>query len=123
MPGASAWYRGGGVVYTGQARAAFLGLPATLPDAVRSASPPYAALCARIVGERLGASWGLAESGAAGPSGNRYGDAAGHCCVAVWGPTQSVRTLETGHGEREANMWAFARAALDEIRGCVARAG
>ena len=123
VPGASAWYRGGAVVYTGQARAAFLGLPATLPQAVRSASPPYAALCARIVSERLGATWGLAETGAAGPSGNRYGDAAGHCCIAVWGPAQSGRTVETGHGEREANMWAFARAALEELHGAVARGG
>jgi PncC family amidohydrolase len=123
VPGASAWYRGGAVVYTGEARAAFLGLPAALPEAVRSASPPYAALCARIASERLGTEWGLAETGAAGPAGNRYGDEPGHCCVAVWGAVQSVRTLATGHGDRERNMWAFARAALEELEACLGRAG
>jgi PncC family amidohydrolase len=123
VPGASAWYRGGAVAYTGEARAAFLGLPAALPEAVRSASPPYAALCARIASERLGAEWGLAETGAAGPAGNRYGDAPGHCCVAVWGVVQSVRTLDTGLVDRQRNMWAFALAALEELHACLGRAG
>jgi len=123
VPGASAYFLGGGVVYTGPARAALLGLPERLPAACRSASEPYAALCARAVAERLGARWGLAETGAAGPSGNRYGDQAGHACIAVAGPVERVLTLETGSAEREQNMWAFARAALDTLERCVREAG
>ena len=123
VPGASAYFLGAGVVYTGPARAAFLGLPARLPEATRSASQPYAALCSRIIADRLGAVWGLAETGAAGPTGNRYGDAAGHCCIAISGPVERVLTLETGSGDREANMWAFARAALDALESCVREAG
>jgi PncC family amidohydrolase len=122
VPGASAYFLGGGVIYTGASRAALLGLPARLPEAVRSASPSYAALCARTMAERLNATWGLAETGAAGPSGNRYGDASGHSCIAVSGPVESVITLATGSAEREANMWAFARAALAELEACLARA-
>ena len=57
--------------------------------------------------------WGLAETGASGPTGNRYGDAAGHACLAVAGPVERAITLETGHGDREQNMWAFAKAALE----------
>ena len=56
--------------------------------------------------------WGLAETGAAGPIGNRYGDAAGHTCLAASGPVERVLTLETGRADREANMWKFANAAL-----------
>jgi len=112
VPGASRYYVGGGVVYTGAARAALLELPSELPPELRSASEPYAALCARTARERLGATWGLAETGAAGPTGNRYGDAAGHSCVAVHGPVNAVATVETRAHDRAANMWAFARAAL-----------
>jgi nicotinamide mononucleotide (NMN) deamidase PncC len=79
---------------------------------MRSASEPYAQLAARSIRQRLGATWGLAETGAAGPAGNRYGDAAGHACLAVSGPTEAVRTLETGSSDRAANMRAFALAAL-----------
>lgn len=112
IPGASAYFLGGGVIYTGTARLALLDLPSELPAETRSASEPYASLCARTIRDKLGATWGLAETGATGPSGNRYGDAAGHCCLAVAGPADMVISLETGHGNREANMWAFAGAAL-----------
>lgn len=113
VPGASGYFLGGGVIYTGAARSALLELPADLPAETRSASEPYAALCARRIREKLGASWGLAETGASGPTGNRYGDAAGHCCLAVSGPVERVKTLETGSDNREANMWLFAQSALD----------
>jgi PncC family amidohydrolase len=113
VPGASAFFLGGAVVYTGAARRALLDLPADLPTEIRSASEPYASLCAHTVREKLGATWGLAETGATGPSGNRYGDDAGHCCLAVAGPAELVITLETGSDDREGNMWVFTQAALD----------
>ena len=70
-------------------------------------------LCASAIRARLGTTWGLGETGATGPSGNRYGDAPGHSCIAVAGPRTRSLTLETGQSDREANMWRFARAALD----------
>ncbi len=119
VPGASAYFVGGAVVYTGAGRHALIGLPATLPAATRSSSEPYAELGARTIRERLGTTWGLAETGAAGPSGNRYGDAAGHTCLAVSGPVDRVLTLETGRDGREANMWEFASAALGLLHEAV----
>ena len=119
VPGASASFLGGAVVYTSASRQALLGLPAALPAAVRSASEPYAALCAAVIRERHGATWGLAETGAAGPAGNRYGDEAGHCCVGIAGPVERTIALETGHGDREANMREFARAALELLGGAL----
>jgi nicotinamide mononucleotide (NMN) deamidase PncC len=110
--GASAYFLGGGVIYTGRARLALLGITEADMAGKRSSSEPYAELLAQRLCERLGATWGLAETGAAGPSGNRYGDAAGHTCVAVAGPWRGVRTLETGSADRIANMRLFAAEAL-----------
>jgi len=111
VPGASAYYLGGGVIYTREARRGLMGVPEHIVT-MRGASEEYALLMARTIRERLGATFGLAESGASGPTGNRYGDAAGHACIAVAGPVEQAITLETGSADREANMWQFAAAAL-----------
>ena len=112
VPGASAYFLGGAVVYTRRARVALLGITDETMTGMRSASEPYAALCATTVRERHRSTWGLAETGATGPTGNRYGDAAGHCCTAIAGPVEKVITLETASSDRQANMQAFAKAAL-----------
>ena len=112
VPGASAYFLGGGIIYTGTAREALLGVGPSMIVGMRSATEAMARLLARTVRERLAADWGLAETGATGPKGNRYGDAAGHSCIAICGPQTRCMTLETGRSEREDNMWRFAREAL-----------
>ena len=119
VPGASAYYLGGGIVYTGAGRAALLGLTAQDMENIRSASEAFASLLSRRVRTNLGATWGLSETGASGPSGNRYGDAPGHACIAVSGPVEAVITLETGSADREANMWEFARRAIELLESCL----
>ena len=116
VPGASAYFLGGAVVYTRKARELLLQLPREAVAGMRSASEPYALLLARTASERFGASWGLAETGAAGPTGNPYGDAAGHSCIAIAGVTEEVITLETGSADRVANMRAFTAAALELLQ-------
>lgn len=113
VPGASAYYLGGGVVYTPKARVMLMEIPKEALAGMRSSSEPYAMLLARTVRERFGATWGVSETGAAGPTGNPYGDAAGHTCVAISGPIEFVTTIETGSDDRAANMEAFAAAALE----------
>ncbi|GEC58802.1 nicotinamide-nucleotide amidase [Bradyrhizobium japonicum] len=113
VPGASAYFLGGGVIYTRGARRALMDISDDAMRGLRSSSEPYAQLLARQIRERLATDWGLSETGAAGPTGNRYGDAAGHSCMAVAGPRQQVITLETASGDRQANMQAFAKAALE----------
>ncbi|MGX9966791.1 CinA family protein [Roseomonas sp. F4] len=113
VPGASAYFLGGAVVYTATAREQLLGITAADMAGMRSSSEPYAMLLARTLRARFGTVWGIAETGASGPTGNRYGDAAGHSCLAVSGPVEAVATLETGHGDRAANMRAFGAALLD----------
>ena len=113
VPGASAYFLGGGVIYTRKAMAALFELTPSQLDGIRSATQPMAFLLAQTVKTRLGAHWGLAETGASGPTGNRYGDAAGHVCLAICGPEKAGRVLETGSSDRVANMAAFANAALE----------
>ena len=121
VPGASAYYLGGCVIYTAAGREALLGITAQEMAGMRSASEPFARLLARRVRDKLGATWGLAETGASGPTGNRYGDPAGHACIAVSGPVEAVITLETASAEREANMQRFTRRALDLLEECLRR--
>ncbi len=117
VPGASRYFLGGAIVYTLQARQSLVGVTQEQMDAagIRSSSEPYAALLAERIRDQHGADWGLAETGAAGPTGNRYGDAAGHTCIAVDGPARSVRTLETDDDDRADNMVRFAAAAMAEF--------
>ena len=119
VPGASAYYLGGGVIYTKVGREALMGIAREDVKGMRSASEPYAQLLARRVREKLGATWGLAETGASGPTGNAYGDAPGHACIAVSGPVDGVITVETGSADREANMREFTRRALALLEECL----
>lgn len=119
VPGASAYFLGGAVVYTQIARRTLLGVPDDMVRGIRSSTEAYALAKARAVRALTGATWGLSETGASGPTGNRYGDAPGHACLAVSGPVERALTLETGAADREANMWAFAAAALGLLESCL----
>jgi PncC family amidohydrolase len=112
VPGASAYFLGSAVVYTRDARRILAGIPDDAMKGIRSASEPYAKLLASQIRDRFSTDWGLSETGATGPVGNRYGDAAGHSCMAVAGPEPSVMTLETGSPDRLGNMHVFAATAL-----------
>ena len=113
VPGASAYFVGGAVIYTKVSRAALLGITDAEMANMRASTAAYALLCARRMREKNGTTWGLGETGATGPKGNRYGDAAGHSCMAVVGPAERAITLETGSADRQANMEAFAKRALE----------
>ena len=119
VPGASAYYLGGGVIYTKVSRKELIGIPSLEVRGMRSASEPYAKLLAQRMREKLGATWGLSETGASGPTGNSYGDAPGHACIAVSGPHEAVITVETRSADREANMREFARRALALLEDCL----
>ena len=120
VPGASAYFLGGAVVYTKSSRAALLGIGDSEMKGLRPATEDYSLLIAQLVRERHGATWGFGETGATGPSGNRYGDPAGHTCLAVAGPTERAITLRTGSADRLANMDAFAKRSLELLVDVVA---
>jgi len=120
LPGASAYFVGGAVVYTKAARAALMGIGDADMHGLRPSTEGYALMLAKRARERMGATWGVAETGATGPTGNRYGDAAGHTCIAVVGPGERAITLETGSADRRANMDAFAKRALELVAEAIA---
>ena len=113
VPGASAYFLGSAVVYTRDARRILMDIPDDAMKGIRSASEVYAGLLASRIRERFSSHWGLSETGATGPTGNRYGDAAGHSCMAVAGVTTTAITLETGSADRLGNMHTFASTALN----------
>ena len=115
VPGASSYFLGGGTIYTRVARDALLGLPEEVVTK-RASTEDYALTVAEAVRKKLGATWGLCESGASGPIGNAYGDAVGHVAVALSGTRTLSRTKETGSAAREGNMWRFAGEALNLLQ-------
>ncbi len=120
VPGASAYFLGGAIVYTREARRTLLDLPDSAFAGIRGVTEPLAQVLARGTLKRFSPAWSLAEVGAAGPTGSRYGDPAGHSCIAVAGPVERSITIETGSDDRVANMRAFAAAALDLLAQCLA---
>jgi nicotinamide-nucleotide amidase len=112
VSGASAYYRGGASVYTQAARRSLLRFNDAKAQ-MRGSTEEYAILTATTMRDLLETDWAIGESGAAGPTGNRYGDPAGHVAIAVVGPTSATRIVQTGNDDREDNMWSFAKAALD----------
>jgi PncC family amidohydrolase len=112
VPGASAYFIGGAVFYTRKSMQELLSLTEESFKGMRGLTEPTALILARNARDRLSATWGIAEIGAAGPTGSRYGDAAGKTCIAVVGPAERAVTIQTGSGDRTANMRAFADGAL-----------
>ena len=113
VPGASAFFLGGAVAYTRVARLVLLGIGDADMKGLRPSTEAYSLMIARRVRERHDARWAIGETGATGPTGNRYGDAAGHTCIAVAGPIERATTLETASADRQANMAAFTMRALE----------
>ncbi|QNE22225.1 CinA family protein [Kribbella qitaiheensis] len=101
VPGISAIYRGGVIVYATDLKATLAGVPADLLADVGPVHPDTAAALASGVRERLGATYGLATTGVAGPD-PQDGIEAGAVYVGVAGPTGvRVRKLSLS-GDREA---------------------
>ena len=121
--GASAYFMGGAVVYTRASRTELLRVTDEEFAALKGITPstePYALLFARKIKERLATTWSVGETGTAGPTGSRYGHAAGHSCIAVIGPSgERSITVETGNSDRIDNMRAFTVAALDLLEKCL----
>src|ERR1700751_6116282 len=114
IPGASAYFMGGGVVYTRQSRTELLGVTEQELTGITPSTEPYALLFGPKTRGKLATPWSLGQTGPAGPTGSRYGHAAGHSCIAVIGPNgERSMTVETGKADRVDNMRAFSIAALD----------
>lgn len=119
VPGASAYFEGGAVIYTRTSVREAAGIDMKKlwkEQGIRSSSEPFAKLLSERARETHETVWGLGETGAAGP-GNGYGDPAGHSCQSVAGPNPVVTTLRTGREDRGENMVLFATNALNLLAG------
>ena len=119
IPGASRYFMGGSVIYTRAAQRNLLGVNDEQMEGLRASTEQYASLNAKTIRELLGTTWGLSETGATGPTGNRYGDSAGHSCIGVSGPLSRTKTLETAVEQREENMVSFTKASLSFLIECL----
>src|SRR4029078_1436099 len=111
IPGASAYFIGGAVVYTRQSRTELLRVTEAEFAAMTGITPstePYAMLFARKIKERLDTTWSIGETGTAGPTGSRYGHAPGHSCIAVIGRVERAITNESESRDRCAYILALA---------------
>ena len=75
VPGASAYFAGGGVLYSRAAWRALKDFYDAMFAGATPATETNALVRARIIRERFGATWGIGETGAAGPTGGGYGNA------------------------------------------------
>jgi len=112
VAGASRYYAGGGVVYTLASRTELAGVSAEEYANYRGTTPEMLATLAESMRVRLAATWCIAESGLAGPTGSRYGAPAGQVTVSVAGPVSRGEVSETGLLDRETNMVEFATRGL-----------
>lgn len=113
VPGASAYYRGGSVVYTLEARKELLRITRADVEGLEPLTEAMVSRFAQLARQQLDATWGIAELGVAGPTGARYGHAPGISVLAVDGPVCLSCTVETHSDNREENMWAFTEAACN----------
>lgn len=113
VPGASAYFVGGGVVYTRHALLALTQVPEAALRGLQPGTEAAALARARLIREHLSTTWGVSESGVAGPTGSRYGYPPGHSSIAVSGPHDAAKIVNTASDNRLANMWAFAGASLE----------
>lgn len=122
MPGASAFYLGGGVIYTLKGRRIVLGHAPGSLRGYASAQEGYALVQARLIRERYGADWGIAETGASGGSSHPLGVASGTSAIGVVGPEgiEVSTRITTLSDDRLANMQAFTAAALTLLRDVLA---
>ena len=119
IPGASAYYLGGGVIYTREARRILLEIPDEDVRHVVPLSEDYVTRCAVAMRTKLGATWSVAEIGTTGPTGSRYGIPAGVCWLVVDGPVRRSRLIENAGADREPNMWAYTQAALNLLHEAI----
>ena len=113
VPGASDYYMGGTVVYTMRARRKLLGLSKEILDTQEPLTETYVSLLAKTMREQLRSDWGIAELGATGPGGTPYGHPPGICVLAVSGPKNLSKYLETQSRDREGNMCVFLEEGLN----------
>ena len=115
LPGVSAVYKGGAVVYTAESKTAILGVPAAVIEEKGVVSREVALSLAENVRKRFSSDYGLGVTGLAGPDGDGT-NPVGTVFTALAAPDGCfVRALQLGSG-RERVRTSAANHALDMLR-------
>ncbi|NKB98653.1 MAG: nicotinamide-nucleotide amidohydrolase family protein [Pseudomonadales bacterium] len=122
IPGASAYFMGGSVVYTLPSRKKILGITRADVEGMEPLTSEMVSAFAQKARAQLETAWAIAELGVAGPTGARYGHPPGLSVLAIDGPVQLTKLVETGSADREENMWAFTQAALELLDEALSQA-
>jgi len=112
VPGASSFFVGGSVLYSYQIRKQIVQMGKEEHRKYGGSTPELILDLALKFREKMGTDWVIGEGGAAGPSKSPYGHNAGYTALAVAGPINRTRTMETGKSDRIENMSEFATALL-----------
>jgi len=117
IPGSSEAFLGGAVVYSAGAKARLADVDPALIRSHGTVSEPVTRALAEGIARRLGATWGLATTGNAGPSEDKDGPApVGTCFMAVAGPggtSSQARSFPGNRGDLQARTATWA---LDFLR-------
>ena len=114
-PGSSAWFAGGLLAYSNASKQQVAGISPETLSRYGAVSLEAAEALAEAARRLFGATWGIGETGIAGPqTGRRSTKPAGLAHIAVVGPNDLRRAIDvnTGFDARGDNKWAFAIAAL-----------
>ena len=116
IPGSSAYYYGGAVTYSNEAKIKFLGVnPATLASH-GAVSQETALEMSQRIRERTGASIGLSITGVAGPSGGSNEKPVGTVWISIAQKNHHEARSFRFHGERERIILGASQAALNWLR-------
>ena len=99
VPGASAYYKGGSVLYTYESRKKLLGIKGQDVEGLAPMSEAMVMAFAQKAQAQFASTWAIAELGIAGPTGVAYGEA-GSSVIGIAGPNPVSALLNTGSSER-----------------------
>ena len=121
VPGSSASFLQGFVVYSNQAKERSLGVPKEIIEKFGAVSEEVARAMALGCLEKSGADFALSTTGIAGPSGGSLEKPVGMPCLAIAKKTSDVLISKTliMHGDRELNKFRFSEAVLRELWKCL----
>lgn len=121
VPGASTAFRGGLVVYATDLKERLAGVPDDLLATYGPVSEPVAAALASGVRARLGADYGVATTGVAGPA-EHDGVAVGTVFIAVATPAGAGGGVRLAlHGDRDRIRTATVDAAIEALAAALER--
>lgn len=116
VPGSSAWFRGGIVVYSDDLKSSLAGVRPETLAAHGAVSEPVARELAEGAARRCGADFGIGVTGVAGPSGGTACKPVGLVHLALAGPGGVEHWRTQQFGDRKLVRRRTVNAALDRLR-------